>query len=84
MRIIKKTYRDRRFLKILGTARRFAVVIGLRSTGQVGCRDNHSVMQARQNACSQTAAWKNKLLISGSVALYKKNNKKTIYYELQF
>lgn len=26
------------------------------STGQVGCLDNHSVMQLRQNACSQTAA----------------------------
>jgi hypothetical protein len=41
-----------------GTGRKLAAVMGLRSTGQVGCRDNHSVMQALQKACSQAPAWK--------------------------
>lgn len=49
-------YLANKFFRIRGTGRRFVVVIAFRSTGQVGCRDSHSVMHARQNACSQTAA----------------------------
>lgn len=49
--------RERRLRRIRGTARKLAATMLLRSTGQVGWRDSHSVMQARQKACSQTAAW---------------------------
>lgn len=52
----KQFYLANKFFRMRGTGRRFVVVIAFRSTGQVGCRDSHSVMQALQNACSHTAA----------------------------
>lgn len=48
--------RANRFLKIRGTARNCADVIGVRSNGQFACRVIHSLMHTRQNACSQVGA----------------------------
>jgi hypothetical protein len=50
--------RLRRFRKILGTERRFAVVMGWRSTGHVGCRLSHSWIHPVQNACSHEITWR--------------------------
>lgn len=49
-------YLDSKLRSILGTGRNWLEVTACRSTGQVGCRLIHSVIQARQNACSQAGA----------------------------
>lgn len=50
---------ESRLRSILGTGRSWLAVTACRSTGQVGWRLIHSVIQARQNACSQAGACAN-------------------------
>ena len=44
-----------------GTGLSWFGVIGFRSTGQVGCRVNHSCIQPEQKACSHAGAWKRQI-----------------------
>lgn len=57
--------RANRLRRIRATGRKLAAVMELRSTGQVGWRVNHSVMQLRQKACSQTPAYTHSRSIRG-------------------
>ena len=45
-----------RLRSMRGTGFSWAAVISWRSTGQICCRDSHSVMQPRQKACSHAGA----------------------------
>jgi len=60
-----------RFRSILGTGLSWGGVMFCLSTGQVGCLESHSWMQAEQNACSQLGAWNEKSIKSIIFSLLK-------------